>query len=525
MRTALTQVARRPLVKPSLGQRKSQVISRPAPVGGWNTRDSLALMKPGDAIVLDNFFPGEGKVELRKGHTSHATGVGSGAVEMIAEYHAGTTRKMLAAGGGAIYDATSAGSATSKASSFTSNRWQWANMNALLGLVNGDDAPQEYNGSTVSAMTISGSGLTITNLIGINIFKSRSYFWEKDSQDFWYSAVNALGGTLTKFPLSRVGTFGGNLSSMATWTLDAGDGVDDLAVFIMTSGEVIIYQGSNPGDAAAWALVGIFKIGAPLATRGVLKFGGDLIVMTRDGYAPLGRILKQGRIGDVGAISDKISPAVISAAQSFSANYGWQPVLYPRGNRIIFNVPVSTVTFHQHVVNTVTGAWCRFTGFNGSSWGTFNNDLYFGGIDGKVYQADNGRDDNGSDIIADAQTAFDYMGSPGMLKDCVGLSPVIAAGGSINFGIAAQADFKSDSIPNDTYNFTSSIGGEDIFESITVNFEDSEIIMQSASADVIRKWLSAKANGFAIGAHLSLATQKQFVWFAINYLIKPGGAI
>ena len=525
MRTSFIRTARRAVVRRSLGQRDAEVITRPAPIGGWNARDSLALMKKEDAVRLDNFFPGESQVDLRRGFTQHATGVGSGAVETIAEYNSTTSRKLIVAGGGKIYDATSAGAATSKATGFSVNRWQWVNMNALLGMVNGTDAPQEYNGTTVSAMTISGSGLTVANLIGINVFKSRSYFWEKDSEDFWYSAVNALGGTLTKFPLSRVGTLGGNLSAMTTWTLDGGDGVDDLAVFIKTSGEVIVYQGSNPGDAAAWALVGVFRIGAPLSTRGVLKFGGDVIVMTKDGYVPLGKILQLGRVGNVGAISNKIAPAVVEAAQKHVLNYGWQPTLYSRGNMILFNVPVSTVTFHQHVVNTITGAWCRFKGWNGNTFGTFNDDLYFGGLDGTVNKADNSTADGGADIIGDAETAFDYMGSPSVLKTVTALAPVLAAGGSVSFGIGAQADFRSELIPNDTYNFTSSVGGEDIHESITANFEDCTIIMESASADIVRKWISAKADGYAIGARLSIATQKTFQWHAINYLVRKGVGI
>lgn len=527
MRTALTPVGRRIFGRPPpMGLPTSEVITRPAPIGGWNVRDSLALMPFTDAVTLDNLFPGNNKVELRKGHTSHATGVGSGDVETIAEYHSGATRTMLAAGGGSIYDATSAGAATSKASGFTSNRWQWANFNGNMGLVNGTDAPQIYNGSTVTAMTISGSGLTVTDLIGINAFQNRTYFWEDDSQDFWYSAVNALGGTLTKFPLSRVHQFGGNLISMGTWTIDAGEGIDDLASFIMSSGDVAIYRGSNPGDAAAWALVGVFKIGAPLSIRGVAKVGGDLVVMTKDGYAPLGGVLARGRIDYTGVISDKIAPAVIDAASAHASNYGWQAILYPNGKQILFNVPVSTVTFHQHVVNTVTGSWCRFKGMNGVSWGLFNDDLYFGGAgDGIVYKADNGTADDSSDISAEAETAYDYFGSSGAQKHLIALGPVIAANGSLSFGLGAQADFRGDTISNDTYSITSSIGGEDIWESITSNWDDVTLVYQSADADIFRKWISATANGDAISARFSFATQIAVSWYAMRYMMTKGGVI
>ena len=76
MRTATTPTVRRANTRQAaVGQRVARAITRPAPVGGWNRRDSLAMMRPEDAVKLDNFFPGEGRVDLRAGYASHATGV------------------------------------------------------------------------------------------------------------------------------------------------------------------------------------------------------------------------------------------------------------------------------------------------------------------------------------------------------------------------------------------------------------------------------------------------------------------
>ena len=130
-----------------------------------------------------------------------------------------------------------------------------------MALVNGIDAPQEYDGSTVAALTISGSGLTVTNLIDCVVFNSRVLYVEKDTLSFWYTATNAIGGTLTKFDLSRVGKFGGTLMTIATITVDAGDGPDDFVCFITTTGEVIVYAGTDPSSASTFGLVGRFKNG------------------------------------------------------------------------------------------------------------------------------------------------------------------------------------------------------------------------------------------------------------------------
>jgi hypothetical protein len=44
--------------------------------------------------------------------------------------------------------------------------------------------------------------------------------------------------------------------AMGTWTLDAGYGVDDYAVFITNNGEAIVYKGSDPSDPNDWSLIG-----------------------------------------------------------------------------------------------------------------------------------------------------------------------------------------------------------------------------------------------------------------------------
>jgi len=48
--------------------RNATTASLAAPIGGWNARDSLAEMKPLDAVQLVNFFPTPTDVTLRKGY-------------------------------------------------------------------------------------------------------------------------------------------------------------------------------------------------------------------------------------------------------------------------------------------------------------------------------------------------------------------------------------------------------------------------------------------------------------------------
>jgi hypothetical protein len=240
-------------------------------VGGWNTRDALAAMPPEDAVVLDNIFPGLGSCKTRGGASAYATTLG-GSVKTLAEFNAGSLRKFIAAANGKIWNISASGAGVSLATGFTSDIWDWAQFDDASGRrAWRSSTARIFLRSTTAPpsrpLTISGTGLTPANLNGVHIFRSRSFFWDNRTQDFWYSATNALGGTMTKFPLGRVQGTGGNLIAMVTWSRDSGTGLDDLAVFILSSGDILIYAGTNPGDANAWQIVGRYAVAAPIDKR------------------------------------------------------------------------------------------------------------------------------------------------------------------------------------------------------------------------------------------------------------------
>ena len=76
----------------------ARVASIPAPVEGWNARDSIANMSPEFAVTLDNMVPNVSSVTLRGGYSDHVTGI-SGQVESLFDYSGGSTNKLFAAAG------------------------------------------------------------------------------------------------------------------------------------------------------------------------------------------------------------------------------------------------------------------------------------------------------------------------------------------------------------------------------------------------------------------------------------------
>jgi hypothetical protein len=475
-----------------------------SPVGGLNTRDAESGMEATDAILMENWFPGQGSVSTRKGFSSYATGL-TGNVETLMEFNAGATRKFLCANSDEINDITNPASISNLKTGQSNARWQYINFNGNMLMVNGADTPLTYDGSTISNSTIHGSHLTPSNLNGVNVHKNRVYAWDSNTQDFWYGATNAIGGTFTKFQLSRVAQFGGDLVTMQTWNLDGGDGVDDYALFLMSSGDAILYQGSDPGDATNWSLVGTYKIGAPLAIRGAKKVAGDVFIITDQDVLPFSTIFK----GD-GAVSaqSKLSGAIIKAANLYSANYGWEVELYPKGGWLLFNVPVATnVTYIQYIINTITGAATKFTGMNARTWGIYNDKLYFG-ENGEVFLADNGFDDNGNFIQCDVSSAFSNLGSP-LQKTINSFRNTVQADGNVVFNTTVSFDYGLLSTTQTTSTTSSGTQWDtaqwDTFQWADENTTKNDLVLSSGSGVDVSMRMKVSLKG------------QQVFWFRTDY--------
>lgn len=444
------------MIRPSRqAQGVAQSAAIPPPVGGLNARDALASMKPEDAVILDNWFPRGNDIVLRGGSEAHVTGFGS-AVETLMEYNGPASRRMFAVAGTAFHDVTSAGAVGAALVTGQSNaRWQHTMFTTSGGTfliaVNGVDAPQNYNGTTwATSPAITG----VSNLIAVTPHKRRLWFVERNSSKAWYLGTEAIGGAATDFQLGSVFRFGGALRAIIPLSHDAGDGLDDYLAFVSAKGEVALYQGTDPSDAAKWSLVGVYRIGAPIGDRCHIQVGGDAAVITEDGVVSLAKAIQLDRSAQSQAsITDRISPLFARYVRANRDRFGWQGISYPAGNYAAFNVPEASGVSVQLVMNVLTGAWCRFTGQNATCWGLLNNSLYYG-AGNAVYKADAGRSDNGVAIAGDVKTAFNYFGNRGLSKTFLMLGIAITSNGTPAPAVALNVDFR-DAEPTGTPSFTS----------------------------------------------------------------------
>lgn len=433
-------------------QPKANQISVPAPTGGVNTRDSRSDMDIRDAITMENFIPESDGVRSRTGYTTFGT-VASGNVETLIPYEYASVQQLISFAGTVMYKtSTSGGAGTSIQTGLSNARWQSAQLGQNMVFINGADAPLNFEGTTVTTPTFTGDLATTgeETMNGGHSFKNRLYLWDSGTSDFYYGDTDAVAGAFTKFELGLVATSGGNLLIMETLSRDAGDGMDDFAVFILTTGEVIMYQGSNPGDATNWSLIGKYFMSPPVSIRSAARFAGDILVITRNDIVTLGNVITEGG-GQEGGQGFNLNPSKLSGGiqddfANFGSNFGFEMQLYGSAGWIIANIPETTNSkYHQWVISTTTGAATKFTNWNSQVFAVFNNNLYYGQSN-NIFQADSGLSDNGAEIQLRSQQAFtDFQ--DGHRKNVTGYKLFARAEGTINVGVSFAFDYGTPSFP------------------------------------------------------------------------------
>jgi hypothetical protein len=578
--------------------------SVPAPVGGWNARDSLANMNPTDAVQLINFFPTPTSVTLRKGYAKSSTGI-TGKVYSLMNYaRKNGTYNLFAVAESTIYDATNDPAVVSF-TGLTNSKLQFVNFSNTSGdyliACNGQDPTMVYDGTrwffmatTTTAQTIltitrggtgnltatvttaaphglvdgnrvTISGVTASNyngtyvidvtgastftytmatapagnatvvgsytvigitgvdsstFINVNLFKNRLWFTQKDTMKVWYLDVSSLGGVATSIDFGGIARNAGYLQAMGTWTLDAGQGADDYAVFVTNMGEVMVYNGTDPSTPATWALKGVWQLGQTFARKCFFKWSGDLLLLTQDGLVPLSSALQSSRLDPRINLTDKIYYAVSQAATTYYSNFGWQINYFASENMLILNIPI-TDGVEQYVMHTITKSWARFTGLEAYCWEVSGGaDMYFGG-DGYVGTFYQGNADNGANIQASAQQAYSYFDSPGQLKRFTMVRPIFQSNNGLpTVAVNISTDFEPETqFGTLTFNPASTTGG-------TWDSSLWDDALWSAGDIVTKTWMGVTGLGFSASINLSIASQGiDFKWTSTDYVMEKGGVL
>lgn len=473
----------------------------PAPIGGWDAISPLAAMEPKYAASIINWVPRTGWLELRGGYNAWAQAITASPVNSLMVYRPNTgTQQLFAASGSEIWDASIYGTPTLEVSGLSGDKFQYVNFTPALGAnylmcVNGvNTGIRTYNGSAWAVQNPTGT--TINTYANINIFKRRVWLIEPNSTIAYFLGTDAITGAATAQDFGPFMSKGGYLLAMGTWTVDGGNGPDDMAVFVTSQGQVIIYKGTDPSNANAWALVGVFDLPTPIGRRCLRRIGSDLMLITIQGVIPLSQALPFDPAATRSvALTNRIQNAMMLAAQSYVNNFGWELVSFPQQGLILLNIPQSEgATQVQYVMNALTGAWTTFNGWNANCFETFNDSLYFGDNDGNVNLAYAGGLDLVSPIRADVKCAFNYLDEPGRLKNAGMIRPFLVADGTLTPTIQIDVDFadSSPSAPVTVLTPTGALWDSSLWDAAT----------WSVGAAPVINWLSSTALGTALAVRM-----------------------
>lgn len=570
--------------------RTSQMVSFPAPVGGWVANQNIAKPIPGapqGAEMLVNWFPTATGAELRDGSEKYATlGAGNMDVKSFMLYKNGSTSKIFAAIDTAIYDISviadpnvSPSPAVPGTANGMWNSAQFTNTGAVyLVAVNGDDTMRVYDGSfwypisdqnlstlnydaqtanftvgaTITGATSTAHGVLVaqqdngstgflvlsgvvgtfqdneiisggggsaaangtqaTSFIGISgvatsdlifpwAFKNRLFFIEKESMNVWYMPVDQLGGTALVFPLGGVFSLGGSLMFGATWSINAGNGLQDNCIFVTTEGQVAVYQGTNPSIAADWSLVGVYRIGRPLGPNAWFRAGGDIVIDTDIGMVPLSQAINR----DIAVLSPSSVSYSIETAWNESVSLRrseyWHSVVWPERQMVVTALPtVNNLPAKMYATNARTGAWCEFSGWDGKCLAVYDGRMFFGSDSGRVVEAYVTGMDQGTPYSGIYVPLYVDLKTPASIKIPRLARPVMRSTRSVDVAVSVQYDYVT-SLPPPPAATPVTTGSE-----WGVGIWGTSIWGEGGQKQIQQDWLNVAGQGYAVAPALQITS-------------------
>lgn len=526
-------------------RRNHIIVSTKPPVGGLNVRDAINSMPSGDALNLVNWIPTQYGVRCRKGYVNWVTGLG-GSVRTVLQFNPDRAEvlgyKLFAATDAGIYDVTLSTAAPGAPIFALSNAVGQGNMTAisyaniagsfLLACIH-NGGYLIYNGTTWTA-PIAGvavgqiNGVDPNNLVFISAWKRRLWFVEKGTTKVWYSATDQITGVFTSLDVGPFFSVGGQIAFISSWTIDAGEGIDDFLVIVGENGDVLIYKGTDPAGINTFSLVGRWNVGhVPPGRRGFVQMGGDLLILSDMGIQPLSYITRGGqsllRSASVDYLA-KIQPRMMDLVSSLGDLSGWSMTISAREGLLLVNIPVAPDSINkQYALYLNTNTWTQMQDM--PCTGAFclsRSELFVGTADGRVYKAFTGYFDNvpvnqiiGNGVNGVIQPAYSYFQRPGMNKQFTMIRPTFLAAAAPAISCDISVDFREKVISPPVQ--LPSVGG---------SLWDTALWDRAAwegALVIYDDWISVGGIGYTGSMNLVTTCVGDTFLASIDYMMEPGG--
>jgi len=531
-------------------QRVSNAKSMMAPLKGINDLDPLAAMDDNFCIYLRDMFPGNAGLTVRAGTRAWATGIKSQIapyspipVKTLMAFNAlDGSEELFAVTDEGVFDISASGDEPLLVHPLTNgmiNYVQFSNpAGQFLVCCNGTDPAFLYDGSSWIDFSEEVTPTTPGEISGVDpslfsrviSFKNRLWFVQKETMSAWYLPTDAVAGAATEFLLGSIFQRGGNLYEMGTWSFDSGVGLDDNLIFRSSAGEIAVYKGTDPDDAATFALVSVYYVSAPVGNIAHADLGGDVLLLTRAGIVPISKVVQ-------GAANESLYESTLSRNISKTLNTivlrggeinNWEIHNVPSLQAVMIVIPGEQQRLPvQYVMNVLTGAWAEYS-LQASCMTVFQGVPYFGTNAGKVYRhstedpyKDNVQIDGtgGIPITGSMLSAFSYYDDPTALKHFKMVRPIIQAASNPRIRLSMAMDFQLDDL------FTFNVPALTQRDLSTWDNADWDTAIWSSARQIYRPWTSVTGLGFSAALRMDLTVIAPTTFVAYEVLYESGGAI
>ncbi len=249
-------------------------------------------------------------------------------------------------------------------------------------IADGRDVPTLYDGTELSEAAFTASdGTDPASFDGVLAHHDRLIFWKRGGPlDFYYGDVGAITGELERFPLGRLGSITGSIADILSLTVDAGHGMNDTLCIVTTTGQMILYEGLDPGDATDWRLVSRVKAAPPASGKPFTQVGSDLWMVTTSGIVSVTEALRRGALALVSEISRPVADAILKQVQ---AGGDWQLHTAADGSQVIINHILDGVA-KQWIFHVESRSWAA-ADYPAQRWHNLGTDTQFTHIsDGRL---------------------------------------------------------------------------------------------------------------------------------------------
>jgi hypothetical protein len=440
----------------------------PAASGGINAVDPLASLDTKYSVLANNLIADGRALRVRTGTQQFATNVGSSDIRTIIPFEGATsaTNRLFACGTAGIYDISAGGSGAWAVQVAFGNTTGDAGYGVWTDYVLDNGAHYAFYADYVNGLyqypsggpwvatggAITGPAGGSAALSFVMQFKSRLWFVERDSARAWYLAAGAVAGACTRFDFGNKFRHGGTLVGLWNWTMNSGVGIDDHMVALSSTGDVVVYKGSDPATTD-WTQVGSYYIGAvPAGRRQGNVFGGELFILSQMGILPMSRLMAGDALDDTSTYASKnISPLITTEMAVSRTQNGWEMRNVPSENVFIASVPKQTgFAYKQYAMSSKTNGWCVFQDLEYVTGDNWNGTFYVGSASGVVYRLTGHTDKvtlagtGGNAITFSLITAFSDLEESALYHQVQYLRPVFRASAAPNYSIAARYDYNTD---------------------------------------------------------------------------------